>query len=112
MKRADHRAEMDLVGELDFVEQEDDAPVLCFSRLTDLNEEVGQVARDGALVRGPQIDLESKPLRPREPDRPQVPERLADLASDALAQAQACQSFLPVPDEFPGRSTLSGVSSW
>lgn len=65
VKRADHRAEVDLVGELNFVKQEDDPSLLALRGLTELKEEVCQVTRHGALVGALEIDLQAESLRSR-----------------------------------------------
>jgi hypothetical protein len=62
VKRRDHCSVLDLLDELDLVEQEDHAGALVGSRASQLQQQLGEVARDRALVRRAKVDGQLDPV--------------------------------------------------
>ena len=97
MQRSNHRAVLNLVGELNLIEQEHDTHTLLCRGCAKLEEELGEVARDRAFVGLAKIDRKLDAVRADHLDRLEVTESLADRHGRASAQLEASQRRLRIP---------------
>jgi hypothetical protein len=101
MQGADHSTELDLVGELDLVDEEADAPRLAARRLSQCHEQVGQLASQHRLVRAFDVERDLDSLGAGHLDRRQVGKAIADTGRDAPSEIEPAERNLRVQSQLP-----------